>query len=250
MHVAAGSTVSRAVAFPVVRAFVEEVRVCGPDQPGAPPAPLTSTGQALAALHGALTYLATTDATALTAAEQADCLRGLERAESVRIAARSSVLTAFGAGCGFADDGHGSERSWLRWQARITSPAAGAAVAWARRLAAHPAVRDELARGAVSASWAREICDWSDLLPEAARAGADAILLAAAAAGAELADLAGLAQEIRKRTAPPDRDGDDGLAGRSVRLDLHYHGAGQLRGDLTPRCAAALQAVLDALRAG
>src|SRR5215471_10692702 len=156
----------------------EEVRVCGPDKAGVRPVPLTSTGQALAALHGALTYLATTDTAALTTAEQADCLRGLERAESLRIAARSSVLTAFGAGCGFADDGHGSERSWLRWQARITRPAAGAAVAWARRLAAHPAVRDELARGIVSASWAREICDWSDLLPEFARADADAILLA------------------------------------------------------------------------
>src|SRR5215472_5935480 len=212
MHVAAGSAVSRAVTCSARPRFVEEVRVCGPDQPGVLPVPLTSTGQALAALHGALTYLATADAAALTTAEQADCLRELERAESVRVAARSAVLTAFGAGCGFADDGHGTERSWLRWQARITSSAAGAAVAWARRLAAHPAVRDELARGTVSASWAREICDWTDQLPESARADADAILLAAAAAGAELADLAGLAEEIRTRTARPDPDdGDDGF---------------------------------------
>jgi hypothetical protein len=52
---------------------------------------------------------------------------------------------------------------------------------------------------------------------------------------------------MRTRTAPTDSDdGDDG-ASRNLRLDLHYRGAGRLRGDLTPRCAAALQALLDAL---
>src|SRR6266702_229932 len=125
--------------------------------------------------------------------------------------------------------------------------AAGAATSWMRRLAAHAAVGDALAAGQVSPSWAREICDWSDLLPESVRPDADAILLAAAAAGAGLEDLAGLAEELRARTATPDRDGGDDGAGRSVRLDLHYRGAGRLRGDLTPRCAAALQAWLDAL---
>jgi hypothetical protein len=74
------------------------------------------------------------------------------------------------------------------------------------------------------------------------------ILLAAAAAGAGLSDLAGLAEEIRARTAGPDGDGDDGgFAERGLHLDLHYRGAGRLRGDLTPRCAASVRAVLDAL---
>ena len=72
-------------------------------------------------------------------------------------------------------------------------------------------------------------------------------MLAAAAAGADLQDLAGLAEEMRARTAPPDSDGGDDGSGRSLRLDLHYRGAGRLRGDLTPRCAAALQVVLEAL---
>ena len=43
-----------------------------------------------------------------------------------------------------------------------------------------------------------------DLLPAECRADADAILLAAAAGGAELADLAALAEEMRRRTARPD----------------------------------------------
>ena len=215
--------------------------------PGAPGPPLASMRHALAALHGALAYLATADATALTTAEQADCLRSLERAESVRTAAHARVLAAFNAGCGYEDDGHGSARSWLRWQTRVTGAAAAAEMAWTRRLAAHPAVADSLAAARVSASWARQICDWTDLLPPAARPDADIILLTAAAAGAELADLAGLADELRRRTAAPDEDGDDDGSGRSVRLDLHYRGHGHLRGDLTPRCAAALQAILDAL---
>jgi len=218
-----------------------------PVLPAARPAAPASTAEALAALRSSLAYLATADAAALTTAEQADCLRSLENAESVRIAARASVLSAFAAGCGFQDDGHGSARSWLRWQARITGPAASGAMAWTRRLAAHPAIAAALSAAGISASWARQICDWTDLLPEAARPDADTILLAAAAAGADLADLAGLAEEMRSRTAQPDQDGDDDGSGRAVRLDLHYHGHGQLRGDLTPRCAAALQAILDAL---
>ena len=207
-----------------------------------------NAAEALAAVHAGLGYLAAADAAGLTVAEQADCLCALERAEAVRIAARSSVLAAFGAAGGYEDDGHGSARSWLRWQARVTGGAAGAATAWSRRLAAHPAVHAALAAGRISPSWAREICDWTDLLPESARDDADVILLAAAAAGAELNDLAGLAEEMRARTAGPDRDRDpQGLDERSLRLDLHWRGAGKLAGDLTPGCAAALQAVLEAL---
>ncbi len=223
--------------------------MCVPGQPGRPAAAVpASAREALAALRGALAWLAKADATTLSTAEQAACLRELERAESVRIAARTTVLSAFGAASGHEEDGHGSVRSWLRWQARITGSAAGAATAWTRRLAAHPAVHAALGKGTISPSWAREICDWSDLLPESVRSDADAILLAAAAAGAELEDLAGLAEEMRKRTATPDRDGDDdGFDERSLRLDRHYRGAGRLRGDLTPRCAEALRAVLDTL---
>jgi hypothetical protein len=195
----------------------------------------------------ALTWLAGADVAALTCDEQAECLRELEQIEAATLAARSAVLARFDAARGFENDGHGSARTWLTWQTRITGRAAAGAVGWMRRLAAHPAVRDSLASGSVSASWARVLCDWTDRLPEAARADADLILLAAAAAGAELADLAGLAEEMHRRTAHPDDDGDDGFGDRSVRLSIHYQGAGRLDGDLTPRCAAALQAVLDAL---
>ena len=95
----------------------------------------------------------------------------------------------------------------------------------------------------MSPSWARHICAWTDELPEDGRDDADQILLAAAAGGAVLPDLAALAEEMRRRTAAPDPDGPHGDAGfdeRRVRLGLTFGGAGVLDGDLTPACAAAL----------
>jgi hypothetical protein len=138
-------------------------------------------------------------------------------------------------------------RTWLRWQTQVTGAAASASVGWMRRLRAHPAIAAALAGGRVSASWAREICEWTDRLPEDARDHADQILLAAAAGSAELTDLARLAEEMRRRLAEPDDDGDDGFEDRQLRLQATLGGAGRLDGDLTPRCAESVQAVLDAL---
>ena len=215
--------------------------------PGQPPAPPSSAADAVAMARTGLDALAAVDAAGLTAAEQADCLRALEQAESVHTAARARVLAAFHASGGYEDDGHGSAKMWLRWQTRITKAAAATAMAWMRRLSAHAAVADALAAGDISLSWARQVCAWTDLLPAECQADADAILLAAAADGAELVDLAALAEEMRRRTARPDRDGDDGFTDRSLTLDVTFGQSGKLTGDLTPQCTAALSAVLDAL---
>src|SRR3984885_14706276 len=220
--------------------------MCLPGQPSARPAAPVSAADAMAMAHAGLAYLASADMASLPAAAQAECLRGLERAESLHTAARAGALAAFISAGGYEDDGQGSARTWLRWQTRITSGAAAGAVGWARRLAAHPAVGEALAAGEISVSWAREICAWTAKLPEGKQADADAILLAAAARGAELADLAGLAEEMRRRCAQPDADADDGFADRWLRLDRTLHGAGRVEGDLTPQCTAALDAVLDA----
>jgi hypothetical protein len=208
--------------------------------------PVSAAG-AVAMAQAGLAFLANTNMASVPAVVQAECLRGLERIESLHTAARAGVLAAFMAGGGHEDDGQGSAGAWLRWQTRITRGAAAGAVAWARRIAAHPAVGEALAAGEVSASWARDICAWTGQLPADKRPDADAILLAAAAGGADLADLAGLAEEMQRRCAGPDSDGDGGFADRWLRLDLTLHGAGRVQGDLTPQCAAALQAVLEAL---
>ena len=211
-----------------------------------PAAPATAA-EAMAMVQAGLGWLATADVASLPTAEHADCLRGLERAESKVTAARSRVLDAFNAQCGYEDDGCGSARTWLKWQTRVTGGAAAGALAWMRRQVAHPAVGDALAAAEISEPWGRQICDWTDLLPEDVRGDADVLLLTAAASGAQLRDLRDLAEELRKQCARPDTDGDDGFADRSVRLDTTFKGAGKLDGNLTPQCATALQAVLDAL---
>jgi hypothetical protein len=220
--------------------------------PGQPPASPATAGEALSAISAGLSFLNAADVASLTTAEQAGCLRALEQASSMHTAARSRVLAAFHAQDGCADDGHGSTRTWLKWQTRVTGGAATLAVGWMRRLSAHPAVGEALASGEISESWGRQICEWTDLLPAEHRDDAEKLLLAAAAGGAELRDLSGLVEEIRERTARPDRDNDDGFDDRGLHLGQTFHGAGRLRGDLTPQCAAALDAVLDALgkRAG
>src|SRR5690348_147332 len=175
--------------------MVREVRgMC--DSDGSP----TGLSGALAMLDRALDHLNATDAASLPASLQAEALRALGRAEAKHVAARARVLGAFAGQGGFEDDGHGSARSWVRWQTRVTAGAAVAAVAWARRLAAHPAIGEALAAGEVSPSWARHLCDWADRLPAAQRGDAGEILAGAARGGADLKDLAGLAREMYERS--------------------------------------------------
>jgi hypothetical protein len=144
-------------------------------------------------------------------------------------------------------------RTWLRWQTQITNGASHGAAGWMRRLAVHPRVCAALGAGQVTSSFAGLICDSTDLLPPELRDEADEILLAAASGGATQADLGMLARQMLERSAPPDTGGpdgggdEDGFRDRRVWLDLHFRGAGKLNGDLTPECAAALTAMLDAL---
>jgi hypothetical protein len=204
--------------------------------------------QALASLSAALEFLAADDPAGWSEGLQADCLRALAVAESRQTAAHARVLSAFSVpGGGLNGDGHRSARVWLSWQTRATRAAAGARVAWMRRLHAHPAIAAALAAGTLSVSWARQLADWSDQLPDEHRGDADTQFLTAAGLGADLPGLAGLADQLRRQHAAPDTDDGDGFGDRTVRLDTTFGGAGRLTGDLTPGCATAVQAVLDSL---
>jgi len=219
--------------------------VCGAQDPA-------SIDAALAMLDRALDALNAADLASAPATVQAQALRALQRAEAKHTAARARTLAAFTAQSGYEDDGHGSARVWLKWQTQITSGAAAGAVAWMRRLAAHPVIARALAAGTISPSWAREFGAWTDRLPGDRRDDADEILASAAASGAELADLAGLAAEMyeRCRAAGPGEDDGDRFDDRGLWLDLTFRGAGRLNGNLTAACAAALSAVLDKLGKG
>ena len=206
-----------------------------------------SAGQALAMVRAGLGYLAGCDAGSLGTAAQAAALIGLEAAEAQHTAARAKILAAFTAQQGYEADGYYGAASWLRARTRVTRGAAAAATGWARRLGEHPVIAAALAAGQLPVSLARLICDWTDKLPGDYRADADGILLAAVLGGADQHDLARLAREMLDRAqASPDEDGG-GFEERALWLGTTFGGAGRLRGDLTPACAAALTVVLDAL---
>jgi Domain of unknown function (DUF222) len=198
-----------------------------------------------------LGYLAAADAAQLGAAAQAGCLAELEQDAAALTAARASVLASFTAGQGYAGDGEYSAVSWLIHRTGITRGTAVGHAAWAKRVGTHPRVIAALAAGQVSESAGRLICLWSDRLPQKYRDSADEQLLAAAAGGLGLADLAGLAAEmyVRARGEAPDQDPGREFADRGLKLATTFGGAGVVHGDLTAECAAAVAAVLDSLAA-
>jgi Domain of unknown function (DUF222) len=210
-----------------------------------------SAREALEMARAGLGYLAAADATALAAETQAWCLTGLEQAHAMTTAARASVLSAFTTGQGYTADAAYSPRAWLIHTTRIAKGAAVGHTAWARRMTTHPQVVAALAAGKLSESYAKMMCTWTGKLPQDSRATADDILLAGAAKGLGLPDLAMLAREMLERSRPdqPDQDPGRSLEDRAVKLVTTFQDAGVLHGDLTPGCTAVVTAVLDALSA-
>src|SRR5262245_47094134 len=207
-------------------------------------------------LDASLDYLAATGWAALSTQAHGEMLARLQRAQARLTAVNAAVLAAFTAGNGYEPDGHRSAKQWLIGKTGISEGAARGAVGWQRRLARHPVIAATMAAGQVSESWARQIADWTDPLPDGRRDEADAILLEAASAGVPLEDLAVLAQSIdetwkARHPDPDDGNGEsgdeDGFGDRSLRLGTTFGGAGKLTGDLTAGCAAALQAIVDSL---
>ena len=210
-----------------------------------------STDEAMDMARAALGYLAAADAAQLAAETQAECLRGLERAEAVLTAGRASFLSVFTTGRGYSADADYSARAWLMHRTGITRGAAASHTAWAKRAGTHPKVVAALAAGEVSESYGRAICQWTDRLPKKFREESDELLVAAAAEGLGLADLSALFAEMyeRARGDLPDEDPARGFGDRGVRLETTFQGAGVMTGDLTPECAAVVAKVLDALSA-
>jgi hypothetical protein len=120
-----------------------------------------------------------------------------------------------------------------------------------RLLGKHPLLDEAAAEGAVTVSWAREMAGWTGKIGDGdMRRDADQILLDAARAGADLDGLRVIAQAAYEawRAQHPDEDPPGkGFGDRFLQLDATMDGAGRLTGDLTPECAAAVTAVLEAL---
>ena len=208
-----------------------------------------SGGEALARLLSSAGYLADLDAAELPAGELGRYIRELVRADAVLTAALARLLAAFDAKDGHLADGQRSLGAWLVHMIRVTR---GQAAEY-RAMRALPRHHEPLLAGLrarmVTKSVALQLAKWTQQIPAEYRGQAEDILIAAAGAGADLRALAQICAEIRSRTAPPDPDGHDPALDRALFLDTTLDGAGVLRGDLTPECAAMVQAVLDALAA-
>ena len=214
------------------------------------PAPADAR-EALDMVRAGLGYLTAADPARLPAVTQAECLRELEQHDAMATAARAGFLAAFTAGQGHAGDGDYSAVSWLIHRTGITRGAAVGHTAWARRTGRHPRAVAALAAGQVSEPVGRLICLWTGKLPEQHRDDADEVLIAAAAAGLSLEELAALFGQMyeRARGDLPDQDPDRDFEDRALKLATTFGGAGVVHGDLTPECAEMVGRVLDALSA-
>jgi len=207
-----------------------------------------SAAEALEMLESAMEFLADADPADMTAEALADCLRGLERADAVEAAARGRFLEAFDAKDGHLTDGRRNTRTWLVHCLRVTRGQAGEHKAIQALAREHQPLLAGLREQAVTKSVALQLARWTGPIPAEFREQAEEILVAAARVGADLRALAQICAEIRYRTAPPDpHDDNDKHLDRSLSLGTTLDGAGVIHGDLTPECAAMVQAVLDAL---
>ncbi len=208
-----------------------------------------SGGEALAKLMSSVCDLADLDAAELPAGELGQYIRELVQADGVLAAALASMLAAYDVKDGHLADGQRSLGAWLVHMARVTRGQAAEFKAMRALPRDHEPLLAGLRTRAVTKSVALQLAKWTREIPAEFRGQAEEILVAAARAGAGLRALAQICAEIRSRTVPPDPDGRDPALDRALFLDTTLDGAGVLRGDLTPECAAMVQAVLDALSA-
>ena len=209
-----------------------------------------SVADALRMAGAAVDYLNSPAVAELDGAACGELLIGLGEVQAKLAAAHAEFLRRFDAANAHDADGYGSSSAWLAAKGGMSKGAAKASVRRMRQLGDRPLLGTALAGGDITESLAFTIADWTRRLPAEMRTETDRILLDAAAAGASLDDLATIAacaiEQWRQQRPDPD-DPDDAFEDRSVRVAATFGGAGVIHGNLTPECAAAVRAVLEAL---
>jgi hypothetical protein len=207
-----------------------------------------SVAEALRMANATMDYLNGPDAGELDAAACGAVLRSLGEIEAKFTAAHAAVLGRFDAADAHDSDGYGTSAAWLAAMAEMTPPDAKRKVRRMRLLRDHPALAARLADADISKSWALAIVKWTEKLPGELRAETIKILVEAAQAGASRDDLRIIAAVAEQKWLAAQLGGDDdGFDDRYVQAGTTFQGAGVIRGNLTPECAAAMQAVLEAL---
>ena len=179
-----------------------------------------------------------------------ELLIALGEVQAKLTAAHAAVLRRFDAANAHDADGYGSSSSWLAARAGMSKKGARAAVRQMRQLGESAAARrTRSAAGDITDSLAFTIADWTRKLP-APDARRDRPHPAGGRRGRGVRRRPGRHRRVRDRDVartaarPDDPDPDD-----RVRAALAPRSAapGCIRGDLTPECATAVRAVLEAL---
>jgi Domain of unknown function (DUF222)/HNH endonuclease len=216
--------------------------VCG-DEPG-------SVADALRMGDAFADYLNSPALAGLDGATCGEVLIALGGVQAKLAAAYAEFLRRFDAADAHNADGYGSSSAWLAAKAQLTKKDARATVRQMRQLGDRKHLAEALVSGAITGSWAAAITEWTKKLPADMRDETDRILVEATAAGASLDDLATIAAcaiERWRQQQPDPEQPDDGFDDRYVQVGTTFGGAAVLRGNLTPECAAAVRAVLEAL---
>jgi hypothetical protein len=224
--------------------------MCTADDVHAAEAAFDGAAGALRVAGAALDYLNSDSVAHLDGAACGGLLIALGEIQAKLTAAHAGFLRRFDATNAHDADGYGSSSAWLAAKAGMSKKAARASVRQMRQLGGRPMLGTALAAGDITDSLAFTIAAWTRKLPAEMRDETDRILLEAAAAGASLDDLATIAACAIEswRRQQPDPDGlDDGFDDRYVQVGTTFGGAGVIRGNLTPECAAAVRAVVEAL---
>jgi hypothetical protein len=231
--------------------------MCTPDGAGcalaAPGRGFASVADALRVGEALGAYLNSPAAADLEAPARGEALEQLGAITSLLGAAANGLLRRFDADYDHDADGYATSSAWLAARNHLGRKDATAAVRQMRLLARHPHLDAATTTGALTISWAKEIAGWTGRIDhEELQQEADKILVEAAAVGADLDDLRLIAQAAYEawRAQEPDPDEDPrgkGFGDRDLLLETTMDGAGRIRGDLTPECAAAVTAVLEAL---
>jgi len=179
-----------------------------------------------------------------------EALTALGEIQGKLAAAYAAFLRRFDAAGAHNADGYGSTSAWLAAKGQLTKKDAKTAVREMRRLGERPRLDAAVRVGGITRSWALAVADWTRKLPAEMRDETDRILLEAAVAGASLDDLATIAAcaiENWRRQQPDPDNPDDAFDDRYVQAGTTFGGAAVIRGNLTPECATAVRAVLEAL---
>src|SRR3984957_14602727 len=211
---------------------------------------LGSVAEALRLADASLDYLNSASAEGLDGPGCGAALVALSQLQAKLAGARVRLLRRFDAVSGHDADGYATATPWLMAKAGLTRKAARAQVRQMRRLGERPRLEAALAGAVLTESQGDEVAEWTRKLPGEMRAATDEIIVAAAAAGAPLEDLAVIAAVAieRHRQRQPDADEDESkFRDRHLRGGVTVGGAAVIRGDLTPECAAAVRAVLESL---